>query len=688
MEMMGRTDPVPIGSFYDPFDRTLVIDERELADLMCEACRHGEIRPIRQLLDAGADVNALDSNGYFPLYWAAANGHLKALLLLLKSGANVNQLSRREGLTALHGAAWHGHALLVQTLIEAGAEVNARSQAGTTPVLHAAGGGHLDVTRILIFSGGDINLQDCRGTTVLIYACAVGNLDLIKLAVESHADTALRTKRGLNALDVACREGQLESVRILLAQNADVNRPLHLASGFGHTEVCRLLLEYGFDIESLSYDGLTVLEAACYGKCPETVKYLLENGANPSGKDGVTAPILEASVVGSLDCVKILVEAGADVNWRCAAGNYALRAARVGGHGAVVEFLMYQGAIDYDEHQKSLDSEIIAAAGSGNVAHVQDLLDQGANVHGIDGQGRTALIVAASQVHVTIVEALLGAGSEVDATMRATGQTALLMAAKNGHREAVKMLAKAGADLNRRTHDTRQTPMVFAAARGDVNLVQFLIEAGAILDGEALFASISSGDVGLVEYLASVGTDLNMESKTRRTTPLLYALETSNANMVEALLLSGASPNKQFGSGLTPLAMAAGLGGKKMVSLLLSAGADGQFDRQAFIRAAAAGHPGIVRRLLSDGASPEPKALIRAAGEGHAEVVRILLEAGADPNKRTKQGHTALDFAKAGGHTQVVEILMEQATNSAEYWRRNSNTANARKLVTPSRHVR
>ena len=85
--------------------------------------------------------------------------------------------------------------------------------------------------------------------------------------------------------------------------------------------------------------------------------------------------------------------------------------------------------------------------------------------------------------------------------------------------------------------------------------------------------------------------------------------------------------------------MAAGLGGKKMVSLLLSAGADGQFDRQAFIRAAAAGHPGIVRRLLSDGASPEPKALIRAAGEGHAEVVRILLEAGADPESNKARPH-------------------------------------------------
>ena len=96
-------------------------------------------------------------------------------------------------------------------------------------------------------------IQIAGGTAPVLNLCrAVGNLDLIKLAVESHADTALRTKRGLNALDVACREGQLESVRILLAQNADVNRPLHLASGFGHTEVCRLLLEYGFDIESLS----------------------------------------------------------------------------------------------------------------------------------------------------------------------------------------------------------------------------------------------------------------------------------------------------------------------------------------------------------------------------------------------------------------------------------------------------
>src|SRR5207253_1505342 len=48
---------------------------------------------IRQLVDAGGDVNGADLNGKTPLMYAAANGNLAAVKLLLAAGANVNAVS-------------------------------------------------------------------------------------------------------------------------------------------------------------------------------------------------------------------------------------------------------------------------------------------------------------------------------------------------------------------------------------------------------------------------------------------------------------------------------------------------------------------------------------------------------------------------------------------------------------------
>ena len=604
-------------------------------------------------------MNGYDLANFFPLYTAASYGQVKMLLLLLKFGANLEQRSRPEGFTALHAAACHGHLPIVQSLLDSGANINVLGGAGSTPVLMAAGGSHVDIVRTFIDRGADLNIQNRNGNTVLIHAAATGNLEVLQLALEAEADTALRIRPGWNALDMACFLGQLEAVRMLLAQNADVHESLQVASAKGHTQVCKLLLDYGIDIETEDSQGITPLIASCWYGDFEVVKLLLKRGANPSGGSDVALPILAASEVGCLDCVRLLVEAGADVNWRSSEGVYALAVARREGHAEVVEFLKAHGAIDYDQEQQRRDSEVFEAVSDDDPIGLKALLHEGASIKRTDEQGRTPLMVAAERGHGEIVRVLLDAGAEIDAVHKATGETALALAAKHGHLDVLRILVESGANLNTQTRNTGLTPIASAASHGHISVVRLLLGVGAVADLRALFCAIASGNPEIVELVVEADVDLNGEDPNSGLTPLLQAIHDGNTTVIEILLVAGAHVNRRSIKGVTPLAAAAQSGRSDILGLLISAGTEVEFDREALIRASAAGQLEIVRQLILAGARADTKALVRAAEEGHVEVVRALLEAGADPYSETKHGDTAVGQALARGHFGVAEILQQ-----------------------------
>ena len=59
-------------------------------NLLTHAAIEGDLEPIRELLDEGADVNARDRNGDTALWWAIIRGHVAVVRLLLERGANVD----------------------------------------------------------------------------------------------------------------------------------------------------------------------------------------------------------------------------------------------------------------------------------------------------------------------------------------------------------------------------------------------------------------------------------------------------------------------------------------------------------------------------------------------------------------------------------------------------------------------
>ena len=81
------------------------------------ASQYGNTKVIKDLINAGADVNKADNFGKTPLYTAYFNGKLEVIEVLLKAGADINKVDE-EGITPLYRASINGHTAVVEALLK------------------------------------------------------------------------------------------------------------------------------------------------------------------------------------------------------------------------------------------------------------------------------------------------------------------------------------------------------------------------------------------------------------------------------------------------------------------------------------------------------------------------------------------------------------------------------------------
>ena len=112
------------------------------------------------------NVNTLNSKDESALMLAALKDHQELAEKLIKKGADVN----KTGWAPLHYAATNGHLALISLLLENNAYIDAESPNGTTPLMMAAMYGTAAAVKLLLEEGADPQLKNQQGLTALQFA--------------------------------------------------------------------------------------------------------------------------------------------------------------------------------------------------------------------------------------------------------------------------------------------------------------------------------------------------------------------------------------------------------------------------------------------------------------------------------------------------------------------------------------
>lgn len=151
------------------------------------ALREPSLNSAEVLIDwPKIDVNALNSKGESALMLAVLKDHQALAEKLIKKGADVN----KTGWTPLHYAATNGHLALISLLLENNAYIDAESPNGTTPLMMAAMYGTAAAVKLLLQEGADPQLKNQQGLTAVQFAERGNRPD----SVEAIA-AAIRAKR-------------------------------------------------------------------------------------------------------------------------------------------------------------------------------------------------------------------------------------------------------------------------------------------------------------------------------------------------------------------------------------------------------------------------------------------------------------------------------------------------------------
>ena len=225
-----------------------------------------------------------------------------------------------------------------------------------------------------------------------------------------------------------------------------------------------------------------------------------------------------ATKYGSVDCVRRLLKAGAEVNICNEDGHTPLSIASYTGKAKLFDMLLETGA---DMKMKNIlgRTALSYAAKYGSVDCVRRLLKAGADVNMCTKYGHTALSIAACTGEAEIFDMLLEAGADVN-VCNEDGCSLLVTVASGGHINAINMLIKAGADVNKA--DNGGNTLLMKAARDFLYTKYF---------------SLTSS----VMYLLRAGAHVNRKNQKGENS---FPPEGTLADVVMLLLAAGELPNK------------------------------------------------------------------------------------------------------------------------------------------------
>ncbi|KAK0616888.1 ankyrin repeat-containing domain protein [Immersiella caudata] len=456
----------------------------------------------------------------------------------------------------MHVAAYLGLSSWTKHLLNRGEDPKFVSAAFTAVQAAAFGRKSLRVIELLVAAGGDLNARtEWVGPAQICWYSVDVELEVAQLFSSLGADPSV------------------------LSHSGDWT-PVHYLASNGHDpEILKLFLEKGADINAPDIYGQTPLHLLLWrSHVPlPLVKAFVEAGANVNAEDKRSQrPLQVASEYGELGVLKIIVEADvSEIDDPDNSGNTALHGAAFKGHTECVRFLLESGA-DATVANRYAQTALHFAALGGRCASVKILLDHNTqsdkklDVNAVDRHNRTPFFCACSgrdqATALLLLDALLEQnlslseinkkstggrtplrqaaahgfdavvaklttlaaeqdGLQIDAQDASKGHTALHRAAMGGYHFCVQRLLESGADFN--LLDTKsRTPLAVAyeqwsissAASGSSyeDIVSLLIATGpdaAREDSELVAVSAANGSVRVLKQLFNLNADLSRRDR-------------------------------------------------------------------------------------------------------------------------------------------------------------------------------
>ncbi|KAL8793017.1 MAG: hypothetical protein Q9195_004421 [Heterodermia aff. obscurata] len=325
---------------------------------LIRAADYGQLASAKLLLRRGADPLHGTIGHRIPLHFAAENGYLDIVKVLLeKDKSQLNSLDHVQQ-TPLHKAVREKRNQVVEFLVsQNGIEVDSSDHNGFSPLINAIFNNDSKVVRMLLsFPNIRINHKTEEFEQTPLWMSVTGDPEcsiLRQLLEKPDIDVDQTARGGETPVYRAVRWSCHTALRLLIDHKADCNipqneglTPLLIAAKQNDEAALQLLLQQAHTDPNLpdQKGSSPLMHASEENKIP-CVRALLKHGVETEAVNNMGGTALsQAAVHGHKIPVKLLLKAGANINTQDSSGNTPLARAAAAKHDAVVRFLLENGA--------------------------------------------------------------------------------------------------------------------------------------------------------------------------------------------------------------------------------------------------------------------------------------------------------------------------------------------------------
>lgn len=618
MDALFRRDRDAVAECMEHLDELSQQDKNISLSLLC--CE-GITEPVRQLIEAGADINNIDYRGGTPLMCSLAAEKRECAEMLLSLGADPSITLDFEDthITAIEAALRSDYLDIAEKIADSGKDFCGKSDMAI-PLAICIDKGEKKLFLKILPKAKKLDLVN-KKTLLMVamekYEKDKDSLFFDVLIEDKRVDINFRTPLFGTALEFAVRRHLSEFARRIIAKGADIRsvgkdgvNVMHIAADNGDTQMIQFLMSKGLSVNIRDKEDKTPLMYVTEGDHREAAYFLIKNGAeiNTQSRDGMT-PLMLAFANKNQVLASWFLKLNAHLYLANSRGWAAFRFAALAGDTSKMDIMLKSGGVNPNKRDDAYVTPIMTAARHGTVETVKKLIESGAEIDSRDERDCTPLMYAASSSR-NILNTMLLKGADINAKDK-EGFTALSYAVIYEKKENVILLLQKGAKLDVVNSDGET--LLHLAARGN-----------------------SRESLDISRLLLEYGVERNDRDK-KGNTPLMIAARNEDKQLVNLLLDNGADPNIPNEEMEYPLIAAIIAGNREIISSLFDKGADSNIMDEE-------GHT----PLMLASVMPE-----------QVQIVDMLVKNKAKVNAQDKEGMTALMYACRALNVDAVSYLVK-----------------------------